>query len=247
MANDISILIVDEVLAVGDVEFQKKCLGRMKEVGRTGRTVLLVSHNMSAITSLCKRAIWIDDGKVQENGPVVQVVSSYLSSVKRPSGKWYNEKPPEDDSDVRILAAYCRSNGGEIQSISHFGEALTLEIHYEIIECIVNLWILIRISDALGNVVFSSADVDSTGLEGSTRDRGRFCSTCKIPKGFLRPGEYTLSIMAMEDGKKLHAYHENVLKFEISDVGYPFTHLRKGVITPMLAWEVKRDKCSNTG
>src|SRR6185503_7843085 len=77
------ILIVDEVLAVGDAEFQKKCLGKMKDVSGEGRTVLFVSHNMLAIKSLCSRGIWLDKGTVRENGDIEKVIDAYLSKTNQ--------------------------------------------------------------------------------------------------------------------------------------------------------------------
>jgi lipopolysaccharide transport system ATP-binding protein len=74
------LLIVDEVLAVGDADFQRKCLDKMEDVGQQGRTVLFVSHNMAAISRLCQRAIWLEEGRVIEDGPAHQVVASYMTS-----------------------------------------------------------------------------------------------------------------------------------------------------------------------
>ena len=74
------ILLIDEVLAVGDASFQKKCLNKMQDVGQQGRTVIFVSHNMQAITRLCSRAIWLEDGQVKFDGPSDEVVSKYMTS-----------------------------------------------------------------------------------------------------------------------------------------------------------------------
>jgi lipopolysaccharide transport system ATP-binding protein len=94
------ILLVDEVLSVGDASFQKKCLGKMGEVGHQGRTILFVSHNMSAVQSLCTRSIWIDHGAVKMDGPSSSIVSSYLNQGQLTSGQrvWTENECPGNNS-----------------------------------------------------------------------------------------------------------------------------------------------------
>ncbi len=119
------ILLVDEVLAVGDLNFQKKCLGKMEDVSRGGRTVLFVSHNMGAIRQLCHRAIWLDQGKIRANGKVMKVVAEYQAECS----KGFTLHGLESDS-LRIEEVLLRDREGRIKSSFFPGEDLVIEIHF---------------------------------------------------------------------------------------------------------------------
>ena len=116
------ILIVDEVLAVGDAQFQKKCLGRMKNVGRDGRTVLFVSHNMAAISTLCSRVVWLEGGRLAGSGDVRQVMGRYLANGVKQSLAWQPEKQSTRFSyhSVRVLAEDPNAEGDSIPADSSF-------------------------------------------------------------------------------------------------------------------------------
>ncbi len=103
------ILLMDEVLAVGDAEFQRKCLGKVEGVAREGRTVLFVSHNMGAITGMCRRALWLNEGRLAEDGDARQVVSSYFAKSYGGSHKWERPAPPYETVDVEAKRAVLRS------------------------------------------------------------------------------------------------------------------------------------------
>jgi len=235
------ILIVDEVLAVGDAAFQKKCLGKMDDVAKEGRTVLFVSHNMAAITQLCGRALWFENGRLKFTGHPFEVVASYLLSNSVNQLIWApslsNEK---SHAEFVIKSARVLSEDNQPTAVVAFDRQLQVEIAYEVIVPLRDLSVIFRVTDSQGNIIWTSWDTDTTEWKGCVRIRGCYISICKIPAGSLRPGRYVLSIGANISNVKLLCYHENVLAFDVSEVGYRLNLNRMGVITPLLAWEVKR-------
>ena len=237
------ILIVDEVLAVGDAAFQKKCLGRMEGVAKEGRTVLFVSHNMAAITQLCWRALWLEGGRLKLDDASSSVVSSYLSSGTQTSSTWNrNHSSIEASADnIQIKSARVLSTDNEPTAVVNFGSQFKIEIAYEITHPVTNLSMLCRVTDSQGNVVWTSWDTDTTDWKVRAREPDCYLSVCKVPACLLRPGRYYLSVGGFGDVRmKQPHYHENVLAFDVSEVGYHLNLDRRGVITPLLEWEVKR-------
>ena len=163
------ILIVDEVLAVGDVRFQRKCLDKMQDVSRLGRTVLFVSHSMPAITRLCQRAILMDEGTVLLDGTPSQAVSVYLGPAAGKTGavrEWpVLERSPGDDI-VRLRAVRVRSEDGELTDIVDIRKAALIEIEYDILKPGKRLSPVIICNNEEGVCVFSSAAVSQEFIEG---------------------------------------------------------------------------------
>ncbi len=232
------ILLVDEVLAVGDAAFQKKCLDKMGNVAKGGRTIILVSHNMSAIRRLCGRVLWLESGQVKLSGASSEVVSSYLSTEVSSHTTWINSSPQTDDKGVQMKSARILSMDNQPLSIVEFDKQFKVEIEYEIINPIRNLSILSRLTDEHGNIVLTSWDTDSTDLKGRVRGPGCYLSICKIPRCLLKPGRYYLTIGSLiHKEKEMDSLHD-ALTFEVSHVGYHLNLERLGVITPLLEWQV---------
>jgi lipopolysaccharide transport system ATP-binding protein len=234
------ILIIDEVLAVGDAEFQKKCLGKMGEVAKEGRTVLFVSHNMGAITQLCEKVFLFNQGQLKLTGTPNDVISSYLSSTTTNSAVWTGSSARPDDLEVQINSARVLSADDRPATIVDFDSQFKVEIAYEVIHPVRNLSILYRMADSLGSIIFESFDTDTTDLLNHVRHPGRYRSICKVPAPFLRPGRYHLTVLAFihEKGKQTRDIHENVLSFNISEVNYHLNRNRYGFVMPILQWEV---------
>jgi lipopolysaccharide transport system ATP-binding protein len=233
------ILLVDEVLAVGDASFQQKCLGKISDVARQGRTVLFVSHNMGAITQLCSRALWIESGQVCLDGPPSKVVSSYLLSGRESAAKWVNSDSTPANVPVRIVSAQILGRDGQPAAVVDYDKQFKIEIVYELFNRIQNFNIRHRITDALGNILWVSWDTDTTAWKGIARDAGLYRSTCVVPPHLLGPGRYLLSVGPGVNVKVL-TYHEHVLSFDVSEVGYDLNSDRSGVLTPLLKWEIDR-------
>ena len=235
---DTDILIVDEVLAVGDAEFQKKCLGKMNQVALGGRTVLFVSHNMGMVAQLCTRALWIEDGRVSLTGDTNDVIRAYLSSARVGSSTWVHPRTECCGPEAQLKSARVMSLGGQPREAFGFDEHFKLVIAYEVIHPRRDLAILFRLTDLQGNILWTSWDTDAGGRNGLVRKPGDYVSICTIPGKLLRPGRYTLSI-GSHSATNLLSYHENVIGFDVA--GSPLNPGRIGILTPLLAWEIMRD------
>jgi len=235
------ILIVDEVLAVGDANFQHKCLNKMENVAQSGRTVLFVSHNMAAITQLCERALWLEKGHLKQEGSVDEIVTAYLSAGTAGHSTWVPEEGKEliVAGEVKMLGAKLNNpNDVKLGSIANFDSPLELQIRYEITKPSRNVKIFYRVSDMSGNLIFTSMDTDSPVSHGQLRDAGEYESITRIG-GFLRPGRYNITIGAKGGVQRLDQF-ENVLTFDVSSQGCPMVPVnRKGIITPVLDWQIK--------
>ena len=236
------ILVVDEVLSVGDASFQKKCLGKMGEVAGSGRTILFVSHNMGAVTELCERVLLLDDGRLKLGGDPAQVVSAYLSEGVETSGAWLrSERDPQDDGrEAVVRSVRIRSSDGQPTAVLQFDEPFQVQIRYDIRESVRDLAVVCGVYGPQG-ILWQSWDSDSTDLRGRTRTPGTYASICSVPAGFLRPGRYQLYICIMIPGVRIIDLQQRIVAFDVSYVGYPFNANRAGALTPRLNWEVVRD------
>ena len=127
---DPEILIVDEVLAVGDFEFQKKCLGKMSDVATEGRTVLFVSHNMAAIENLCKTGIVLDSGQLTYQGSQTEAISNYLEGYKNTDTNLMDPNNRDGSGLIRIVDAYLKNSSGKVVEVVQSGEDIDICLHY---------------------------------------------------------------------------------------------------------------------
>ena len=246
---DQEILFVDEVLAVGDAEFQRKCLGRMGEVSREGRTVLFVSHNMAAITHLCPRTLWLKGGRIQADGASTDVVSAYLSSGQGAGSAWRNPSSnrPSMDGAFRVGAARVLSEDSQPASVIEFRRPFKIEIEYEILRPLKDVAVVVRVINSIGEHLWTSWDTDPERWDsGLLRMPGRYVSVCTVPPHFLKPGPYRVDVGA-RSATPPYELHESVLAFEISEVGYTLHPGRLGVVAPLLGWEVTRVEGAHAG
>lgn len=236
------ILIIDEVLAVGDAEFQAKCLGKMSSVAKEGRTVLFVSHNMGAIAELCSRAIWLEGGKLKTDGLPTDVVMQYLSSSEEKVGFWSRKSNDEVQKRLAWLrkARVTSGAGCSDTNVFRFSESPKIEIEYEVKSQVKELGVYFWIRDSFGNIVWISNDNDGLAHPEPIRDRGVYLSTCELPANMLKPGRYFIGIGITGKPQELvQEEHRDIMNFSVSDVEYPFKR-RVGVITPYLDWKIVR-------
>jgi lipopolysaccharide transport system ATP-binding protein len=236
------ILLVDEVLAVGDAAFQKKCLGKMGNIAKEGRTILFVSHNMGAVQSLCKRGIWINDGSIFEDGEVSHVINQYLqSSSDTLIGKkeWANFDCPRNNF-IKLCSVTLKDSKGNITSQINISEKAVFEIEYEVCENARAQFSLV-LFDSNGFCVFGSL---SNSLEneyhGKNLRSGRYCSKCYLYGNLLNEGRYYVSLICTSEFWRDDFRADYVLSFDAIDDGilkmdYPGTF--GGVIRPKLIWE----------
>lgn len=233
------ILIVDEVLSVGDATFQKKCLGKMEDVGQQGRTIFFVSHNIPTVSRLCERVILLKNGQLQAQGPTDEMLALYLLSGGS-QGFWV---APEQEKLLPLGLLQVKlmgSRSDEVRSVIHFDEEVKVEVSYQINQQLIEPWFIrIRISNASGQVIFSSWDTDT--LTQKEVSPGQYRQTCTIPQKLMKPGSYTLSVgtfklSGVQQRAEKYSDHPEIMAFDISDVGYPLNLGRDGTITPVLNW-----------
>lgn len=239
------ILVLDEVLAVGDAAFQQKCLGKMRDVTKQGRTVLLVSHSMSTVSRLCKKSVWLDDGRVKALGSSDQVIQSYLSSRRSALAEYTrNGTEVQPAARVFISAARIRNNENEVVSILDARQPFSIEVEYKVVKKTL-AWVGFTISTRGGADVLAATDGDIDVYASNPREPGVYTSICYIPAGLFNAGQCVLSLYAATTtggNVEILDYLEHVLAFGVenaSGVGSYMPKKRVGVISPILDWEVK--------
>jgi ABC-type polysaccharide/polyol phosphate transport system ATPase subunit len=179
------ILLVDEVLAVGDVEFQQRCVGRMGEIERSGRTVLFVSHNLDAVARLCDRSIWLDDGRVRADGPTDAVVERYLSTVPR-SVSGLVVEAPRSQGPVRVEAVSLADDAGRPDPATRASSAVWLQADVVVDDAVPGLDLAFLVATDSG-VHLLDEDLGAGRLGAP----GRYRVGCRVP-ALLAPGDYVV-------------------------------------------------------
>jgi len=193
------ILVIDEVLAVGDAEFQKKCLGKMDEVSKAGRTILFVSHNMQAIKQLCNKFIYLKDGAVVEIGEGEEVISNYLMGGQDMVGgkkqvKNTIENFPKDPV-FNLINVELKQNGREVFDLVENGSHLYINIEYEVFQKTSGLRIYFDLVDEYETLLFRSFN-DEGNDEIPITATGKYISMLTLPANLLGPIQYKLKIHA---------------------------------------------------
>jgi lipopolysaccharide transport system ATP-binding protein len=241
------ILVVDEVLAVGDAEFQRKCLGKMNDVAAQGRTVLFVSHNMSAILRLTQESIVMQKGQLVKRAPTPEAVDFYLSSGQAQAGErtWDADEVPAVSAPFRPLSLRVRDPRGTVVDSFRSTEPLSLEMEYQLSAPVTGLRVGVYLSTVRGEYVFTSFDVDDAALyeKHSTRQPGHYVSRCHLPADLLNEGRYILGVNASSFGVKRYFMDENALAFNIDPMGAPgmqWAEQRQGPLRPRLDWKIEK-------
>jgi lipopolysaccharide transport system ATP-binding protein len=214
------ILLVDEVLAVGDVAFQKKSLGKMEEVAHQGRTVLFVSHNMAAIKSLCRTGIYIEHGEMKYCGDLDQAINMYLGSGELQQ-QTHLRLDPDPSLKAQILEVSLRDAQGNPETRFPHDEPFTIQVRTFIREPIPSMAFSVVIYDSQLNPILSAYDFEEDQDRLLKREAGEHCFNIRIPSLFA-PDEYRLSVRAtVIFPKREFVLHnvEHVCPFEIYDNG----------------------------
>ena len=238
------ILIVDEVLAVGDAEFQRKCLGKMDQVEREGRTVLFVSHNMAAVTRLCDEAILLERGGAKLRGPASMVVAHYLAAGD--SGESQFTAPDSEDApgngDFRLRAVRVLDASGAQAGTFDIRAPIVVEVEYRMLRPIRGLRVGFRLLASDGTVVLSTTDLDAGESRDRARERGVFVSRCELPGEFLNVGGYSISLGIDVPMVESVCFIDNVVSFSVENTGGAAGTVpdgRLGVVCPLLPWAVE--------
>jgi len=240
------ILLIDEVLAVGDLRFQKKCMDKMKEVGQKGRTVLFVSHNLPAVTRLCPRTILLNGGRVQVDDLSPRVISVYMDSGKgtKAERQWHElEKAPGDDV-ARLCALRVKTEDGVVREVMDIREPVRIEMEYEVLQAGYVLIIYYRVKNEEGIEVFMSADNDPS-WRGRSRPIGRYVSTSWIPGNFLTEGFLYIGTSIRTMNPEIRRFRvDDAVAFQVVDSSDDNTArvdfaILGGVVRPLLKWETQ--------
>jgi lipopolysaccharide transport system ATP-binding protein len=238
------ILLVDEVLAVGDSSFQKKCIGRMGEVGKEGRTVVFVSHSMTAITRLCPRAICLDRGRAVADGPAAEVTAAYLRSDVGSMAQrfWTDPVTAPGDQVARLRAVSVIADDGAPRATVHIRRPVILEMVYDILRpgcCPVPNF---HLYNEEGICVFVTIDTDPAWRR-QTKPVGQYVSRVTVPGNFLSEGTLIVdaAISTMET-TTVHAHEREAVAFQVIDsidgdsMRGDYGGAMPGVVRPRLDW-----------
>jgi len=243
---DPEILLVDEVLAVGDAQFQKKCLGKMGEVVGEGRTVLFVSHNMAAISSLCNISILLDEGNIQRIGETNDVINTYLNEGHFSSGEViFSKNKPGDDKAI-LHAARILDKDFNTTTTIRINEPFYLEEDFELFEDNMRVYPNIHIFDSYGQYVFVTSDSETDPTSIKKSQKGIYTARCMIPPNLFNSGTFYVGF-ALTSIYPLHVhfFENNLLYFTIHD---PIDNIPTriegysgsipGSVRPLLEWEI---------
>jgi lipopolysaccharide transport system ATP-binding protein len=241
---DPEILLVDEVLAVGDAEFQKKCLGKMEGTAAEGRTVVFVSHNMAAVTRLCPRAILLDDGKLLQDGLSHKVVSIYLDTGRgtKAAREWPDLSKAPGNDIVRLRAVRVRTEDGKINDAVDIRRAVGIEMEYEVLRPGNVLVPNYHFFNEEGVCVFAAMDLDPE-WHRKPRLVGSYISTAWITGNFLSEGRLTVgAAISTMDRLRGHFHESDAVAFQVVDsldgdaARGDYAGPMPGVVRPLLRW-----------
>ncbi len=214
------VLLVDEVLAVGDAEFQRRCLGRMEDMSASGRTVLFVSHQMQSVAQLCERVIWLDKGSVVDDGPSSQVVARYLQSGyggSSSSREWPDLATAPGDDLVRLRSVRVVQDDQEAMAVD-VRLPVGIEIAFTILGDGEPVFPKIKLVDQRGDVVFNAMDTNRRWHEPASP--GEYTSTAWVPANLLNEGLLSVQVAICSYGTlklRNHAGLNDAVSFHVQD------------------------------
>jgi len=239
------ILLVDEVLAVGDVEFQAKCVGKMGAVAREGRTVMFVSHNIVAVQSLCKRVIWLNEGRIKDEGPTREVVKHYLTSASASAAienVWNDPATAPGNEKVRIHRICARPLHGPPSDPITIQTPFVLEFEYWNFEPDARLNLSLHLYNQQGTTILNTFPVQEPVWHGRPFPAGLFRSACHIPGNLLNDGLHRVLLLVVKDQGTVIFSIEDALVFNILDAVERRGEWHgkwEGAVRPDLVWETE--------
>jgi lipopolysaccharide transport system ATP-binding protein len=237
-------LIVDEILAVGDAAFQKKCLGKMGDVARHGRTVLFVSHNLGAVRSLCSRAVVLGGGMVQFDGRADEAIAYYLANSATAAGERDGQvrfgPAGLEFADLRLHGIRVLDDAGQARALFDATEPIRVEIEYEVMVTLRGIRTVLLISTQEGELAFQSTDHLARDAE---QPPGRYTTVCTVPGALLNRRMYLVELSFEIPGVRMLAPRRPYVSFAVSgggNHGSTFPEPWPGVVCPSLNWVTKR-------
>jgi len=247
---DPEILLVDEVLAVGDIEFQRKCVQRLDALGQHGQTVLFVSHNLQAVGRLCRRGLWVEGGRLVRDGPMAEVAAAYLKQGAVHPGwrEWPEEAGAPGDETVRLHRVLVRGPDGQAAAGIDIGRPFEIEIEYRVKVGGLVLFPAVKLFNEWGTEIIWSTDA-GTSQHGRPRAPGRYRSVIRFPPNLLAEGlmSVAVSIVSLRP-RKIHVAESDAVTFQATEVvdgstsRGEFPDYIASVVRPRLDWSVTFDK-----
>ena len=240
------VLLIDEVLAVGDAAFQNKCLGKMGDIATKGRTILFVSHNMVAIQNLCHRAMLIQDGRVRRIGATNEIVSDYLGSSLSSitERKWDDHLSAPGNEKVRLHRVAIRPTFGSPNDPITMGMPCEVEVEYWNLVPNANIHVSLHFYTENQIVAFTSSSYESPNISADIKlNPSLYKSTCHVPRNLLNAGIYKINVMIIRNTVKNVFRMEDALIFEILELGErsgAWYGKEPGIFRPLLEWDLIR-------
>jgi len=242
------ILLVDEVLAVGDAVFQEKCLGKMDDVTKQGRTVMFVSHNLGAVANLCSRAILLVEGRKHLEGTSREVLASYIALGRVQEGErvWLDAETAPGNEKIRLRAVRVLA-GGDVTADVDIDSAVTIEVEYENHKAGARIMTSVHLLDTAGAPILASMNAHSanSGRDtwfGQAHPAGVYRARCTIPPCFLNEGRYRATVVVLTDVINWEASARDAVAFTVHDTGAMRQEYRGpwiGVVRPKLDWRTE--------
>lgn len=241
---DPEILIVDEVLAVGDIHFQRKCLGKMKDVAKTsGRTVLFVSHNMTVVSALCQKAILLKEGRAHFQGVTRDAVSMYLSEGLQSSG--VVSYPPDEAKQCQVVAVRVLDAAGIVTNRVDISDPFTVELEIAVRKSVKGACLLLSLCSEMEEHILQTLDCDTDPTAMDVRTPGIYRACVTIPGKILNSGKVNLCAGIAAPGGRSHLDYCEVMQLELADEASHVTR-RAGQLRPssllliQLPWKTRR-------
>jgi len=245
------ILLIDEVLAVGDAEFQKKCLGKMDEIAGKGRTVLFVTHNLNAVSMICERLILIKRGRICKSGEPRDVINYYISGrrLTKSSHIWIeNNSAPSNNYVLLKSVNFYNSKMNNVQQISIL-EGCAIEVVYKCFTTRLKLTVVIHVLNKEGTIIFGSNDFVNADWYRKNRSVGTVRSICKIPPNYFNDGEHYISVFINSyNPDERHISVKEIISFNVLDdkkgggARGPYQgNYWPGIVRPLLNWIIMEE------
>ncbi len=242
---DPEILIIDEVLAVGDAEFQKKCLGKMGEVARAGRTVLFVSHNMASIRKLCGKGLVVKEGAVSFAGNVAQSIEHYFgysshSLMQCAVRKWELDDAPGSNG-FKLVYMQLVDRSGKSKEIFLNTESVFIEVEYVLLDSIYNMRMNLKILTSDEQVLFVSSSHDCEDL---IKYPGKYKAVIELPANLFNDNVYKVFLQVGSPGVGEHLQGNVFLMFNVEKIidssGSSYEFKKPGFVAPAINWNIKK-------
>jgi lipopolysaccharide transport system ATP-binding protein len=239
---DSDILIIDEVLAVGDAAFQERCLERIGSLSREGRTIIFVSHDMNAVARLCDRVIYLRGGAIEFDGPPIDAISRYLGVDAHSTTEWNATVQSDREPAARIVHVRARRVDANHSLPFRFDHGIAIDLRITVSRTLDHPVIALRLTNSWGTVAFTSWHTDTaTAASGENLSPGSYRACCLVPPCLLPPEQYAVSVALLRPHAAPYDSLDRVVSFEVATVGFPLNAERIGVVAPLLPWTLERE------